>query len=398
MMLTISPAAFFNTIVLVGAIQGFIVSILLFFSKKNRNSNRILATLIFFIALAGFNLYGTYANWFDSGLLRLLPQLIPFVIVMPIGPLIYFYVQSLSGPGFKIGKKERKQFWPVLIDLVPQFTVYIYMGCKMLNVKIHNTAAWGIFIDDYNVYADIPRWMSITFYTWLSAKYLRAYKITNSDRLSAAAVNLKWLKQFILIFMIFQAIWLVYLIPYVIPRYTDWMLTTFDWYPLYIPLAIIIYWLGIKGYMVSYQQISADRKLPVNISGLSLQLVEQVIISLTKAMNDEKIYLNPNLTVAIMAQHTGFAPKIISAVLNQHLQKGFNEFVNGFRVTAFKKKILLPETNNLTIAGIALECGFSSQATFQRIFKEITGQSPTEFRKTAMLTDQLQFNITQNPI
>jgi AraC-like DNA-binding protein/putative Ca2+/H+ antiporter (TMEM165/GDT1 family) len=387
MMLTISQAAFFNTIVLVGAIQGFIISSLLFFTKKNRYSNRILAALIFFIALAGFNLYGTYANWFNSDLLHLIALLIPFVIVMPLGPLIYFYVLSLSGSGFKIGKKERRYFWSVLIDLVPQFTVYIYMACKMLNVKINNTAAWGIFIDDYNVYADIPRWMSITFYIWLSAKYLRANKINNDDRLNAAAENLKWLKQFILIFMIFQAIWLIYLIPYVIPRYTDWMLNTFDWYPLYIPLAIIIYWLGIKGYIVSYQQTSADKKLQVNNSGLSVQLVKQVIGSLTKAMDDEKIYLNPNLTVAMMAQHTGFAQKIISAVLNQHLQKGFSEFVNGYRVTAFKKQILLPETNNLTIAGIALECGFSSQATFQRIFKEITGQSPTEFRKAATLTD-----------
>jgi len=40
--------------------------------------------------------------------------------------------------------------------------------------------------------------------------------------------------------------------------------------------------------------------------------------------------------------------------------------------------------NNLTIAGIAFECGFNSQATFQRTFKELTGQSPSEFRKTAL--------------
>ena len=87
-----------------------------------------------------------------------------------------------------------------------------------------------------------------------------------------------------------------------------------------------------------------------------------------------------------MAEHTGFSQKIISAVLNQYIQKSFNEFVNEYRVLEFKEKIVQPEFNHLTIAGIALECGFGSQPTFQRVFKEITGQSPSEFRKNALQT------------
>jgi AraC-like DNA-binding protein len=58
--------------------------------------------------------------------------------------------------------------------------------------------------------------------------------------------------------------------------------------------------------------------------------------------------------------------------------------VNEYRVAMFKEKILLPEMNHLTIAGIAVDCGFNSQATFQRTFKEITGKSPSEFRKAAV--------------
>jgi len=104
-------------------------------------------------------------------------------------------------------------------------------------------------------------------------------------------------------------------------------------------------------------------------------------------MKEDKIYLNPNLNLATLSEKTGIAPKTISAVLNQHLQKSFNEFVNGYRVNEFKEKIVQPEMNNLTIAGIAFECGFNSQATFQRTFKELTGQSPSDFRKTAAETN-----------
>ena len=68
-------------------------------------------------------------------------------------------------------------------------------------------------------------------------------------------------------------------------------------------------------------------------------------------------------------------------MLNQHLQKSFNEFVNYYRVEAIKTKLQDEAANNLTIAGVAMECGFNSQATFQRTFKDLTGMSPSEFRK-----------------
>ncbi|MEI9807656.1 MAG: hypothetical protein WDO16_07125 [Bacteroidota bacterium] len=174
----------------------------------------------------------------------------------------------------------------------------------------------------------------------------QANKRQNNGILNGPSLHFKWLQQFIRVFMVFQVIWLAYLIPYVIPAYTDFMLDTFDWYPIYIPLAILIYWLGIKGYLVSQQQVIADKKANVNNTVTAPELVKQVIASLIKAMETDKVYLNPALNLAAMAATTGFSPKIISAVLNQHLQKSFNEFINSYRVEAFKEKIGHPGWNN----------------------------------------------------
>ena len=371
-------AKLFSTIILLGALQGFIVSSLLFVIKKNRKSNRVLAFLILVITLASFNLYGNYADWFGSPILRFLAQIIPLVMPMAIGPLIYLYVQSILEPEFKITKKQRRHFYPLLIDFIPSITVFIYGIGLLLKLVNNNPAPWGNFIDTFNVYADIPRWMSITIYVWLSAKYLSAYKLKHNGALNGHSVNFKWLSQFIRVFMVFQAIWLVYLIPYVIPRYTDWMLNTFDWYPIYLPMAVIIYWLGIKGYVMSQRQIISDKKSSSN-TALSADLVEQVIASLTKTMDVGKAYLNPSLNLAIMAETTSFAQRVISTVLNQHMQISFNDYVNGYRVNECKKRMGQPDMNNLTIAGVALECGFSSQATFQRVFKASTGLTPKEY-------------------
>ena len=48
-----------------------------------------------------------------------------------------------------------------------------------------------------------------------------------------------------------------------------------------------------------------------------------------------------------------------------------------------------PRFNHLTITGIAFESGFNSQATFQRTFRQMTGQSPREYK---------QLNITNREI
>lgn len=380
-------SSFLNTIILLGAIQGFIISSLLFFSKNNKQSNRLLAVLIFLMSLASFNLYASYVNWFNSDLLTFISNFIPLVVVMPFGPLLYFYIQSSLDSNFKFTRKLRFHFYPVIIDLVPQLTAIVFVVGVLAGIFKNYPQPWGNFIDTYNVYADIPRWVSVSYYVWMSAKYLSSFKQKHKGTLNGQTNNFKWLQQFIRVFAAFQGIWFLYLVPYVIPRYTDVMLNTFDWYPLYIPLAVIIYWLGIKGYIVSQTEANLIKKAqPVN-STLSAEIIRQTIASLKKAMADDKLFLNPNLNLNILSEHTSIPQKTISFVLNQNLNKSFSEFVNEYRIEAFKEKILQPETDNLTIAGIAVECGFSSQATFQRIFKQSTGISPSEFRKSALQTN-----------
>jgi AraC-like DNA-binding protein len=65
--------------------------------------------------------------------------------------------------------------------------------------------------------------------------------------------------------------------------------------------------------------------------------------------------------------------------LNNHLNKSFNEFVNEYRIEEVKKRLVEKGNEHLTISGIALDCGFNSQATFQRAFKHVTGVSPKEY-------------------
>jgi AraC-like DNA-binding protein len=363
-----SFAAIFATILLLGWIQGLILTVLLFASKKNRYPNKFLATIMLLFSLASFNLFLYY-----TPLIKLPPvfsfvlNFIPLIIIMPIGPLLYFYVRSNFEPEFRLQKKHWWQFSPVILDIVPQLIAAVFVIGVLTNNIRNNPAPWGQAIDTYNVYADIPRWLSVSIYVGLSLKYLR---LTGAD-----SARQKWFRQFLSIFMVFQAIWFIYLVPYVIPSLTNYMLDTFDWYPVYIPLVILIYTLGIKGYLQPPQDaVPVKKAVPP-----SQTVVQEVVPALKQAMEHDRIYLNPELDLALLSDHTGIPPKTISAVLNQHLQQSFSEFINGYRVADFQQKALSEEFRDLTIMGIAFESGFNSQATFQRAFKQITGVSPREY-------------------
>ncbi len=358
---------FLEILILLGALQGLIISSMLFFSKQSRQSNRILAALIFFMAQASLFLYMTGTSWFsNSPVVNFVFNFIPMIVIMPMGPLIYFYIRSFSDPAFVFKKKYRIHFYPVLIDIVPQLTVIIYIAGLIFKWFPKHDAPWGLFIDQYNVYADIPRFLSVSIYLWAGNRYLKSQ-----------LHPIPWLKQFVKIFTAFQVIWLCYLIPYEIPKYSNRLIDLVNWYPVYIPLSILIYWLGIKGYMAS-QTKSEFGKIRKS-STLDKVVGEDVIARLRKVMEEENLWLNPALNLALLASHTRISAKTISAVLNQHLDKSFNEFINGYRIDAIKSRLLSAEDKNLTIAGLAYECGFNSLPTFQRAFKAIQGESPSEF-------------------
>ena len=366
----ISGPTFLNTLVLLGALQGFIVCILLFLSRKNRQANSLLGALLLLISLASLNIYLLETRFFlSSKAWRVIGTAVPFIVTMPIGPLLYFYIRSSLNHNFKLTRKDYLHFTPALLDIIPNVVAVMYAivtGADMTNTN----SFWKVFTDEYNIYIDIPRWISVSAYLILSIRFLR---ISNN---LVEIHQYGWLKQLTHIFLGFQIIWFAHLIPYIMPMYRHALLEQVGWYPVYIPLTALVYWLGIKGYFSSQTAYSVKK---VSTSSLSPEIISAVVVALQNAMGSSRLYLSPSLNLSSVASHLSVPPKTISAVLNQHMKKSFNEFVNHYRIEEFKKKAGSLEYEHLTITGLAFECGFNSQATFQRTFKQSTGMSPSEF-------------------
>ncbi|GAB3907620.1 hypothetical protein GCM10028803_41680 [Larkinella knui] len=372
--MTIPPL---DLILLLGTAQGFILATLLWFNRKgNRLPNRLLATLVALLASASLAVGIPIMNpW-----INLFVDFVPLIIAMPFGPLIYFYTRALLDSEFRLGKRERRHFWPVIIDCGSKIMAWIFLFGLLFGVFEHSdNRKVGWLMDEYDKYADIPRWISVTIYVMVAYRWLGRFQKANSDKTAQQRASVRWVRQLLLVFATFQTIWFLHLVPYIIPQTSNALLDAFGWYPLYIPIAIMIYWLGLGGYIHARNPVLPEPVRKTSPVVLPDELIQETTSGLRKAMEIDALYLDPELTVEKVGRHLQLPAKTISAVLNQHRGKSFNTFVNEYRVEEVKRRLNDAASSNLTLTGIAFECGFNSQATFQRTFKQMTGVSPKEY-------------------
>ena len=103
-----------------------------------------------------------------------------------------------------------------------------------------------------------------------------------------------------------------------------------------------------------------------------------LLASLDQTMREQKLHLNPNLSLAMLAKKIGSVSTTVSQVLNDRLNKSFNHYVNEYRIAEAKQ--LLVEAPHFNMDMVAERCGFNSSSTFFAAFKKVAGQTPASYR------------------
>ena len=99
---------------------------------------------------------------------------------------------------------------------------------------------------------------------------------------------------------------------------------------------------------------------------------------LQQLMREEQPWLEPELTLAELAHRLRTNTSLLSHVINSGCGQNFNDFVNSYRVAEAERKLQDPRLGHYSLVGIALESGFNSKSTFNRVFKKLTGRTPSE--------------------
>jgi len=114
-------------------------------------------------------------------------------------------------------------------------------------------------------------------------------------------------------------------------------------------------------------------------SGLKEEDARRWLEQLRYRMQEERLYADPELSLYKLADRLALPPHHLSQVINAQAGQHFYDFVNGYRVDAFKEAIQQGRARQLTLLALAYEVGFNSKASFNRAFKKFTGQTPQQY-------------------
>lgn len=124
-----------------------------------------------------------------------------------------------------------------------------------------------------------------------------------------------------------------------------------------------------------------NKTSPYQNSSLTAEDLNRYKDRLLQLMKEEKPYLNMELTQAKLAAELNVPSHHLSEVLNSGFNQNFYDFVNGYRVLEAQKLIQDKAYKDAKILAIAFDSGFKSKTSFNRVFKNLTGSTPSEFRQ-----------------
>ncbi len=138
-----------------------------------------------------------------------------------------------------------------------------------------------------------------------------------------------------------------------------------------------------------HSKIYPDPKSQVSIEkSKAITIDDDTAEDYLKRLNDyiisEEPYLNPTLTLRLLADNLEIHPNQLSRLLNEKLGKNFNEFINQQRIEHFKHLVVDPANSHISLIGLAYESGFNSKTVFNTTFKKEVGMTPKEYQKSQL--------------
>ncbi len=365
-----------------GSLTLFIIALIL--GRKNRSlPNTILVVWLVVFVLNLVSLFVLYEATDPFSTAQHLILEFSEVSIFAHGPLLWLYTKSLTEEGFGLNRKHAYHFLPFGIGYLI-FVIQIFGKMEMVPL-LRNSIT-------------ILKMGSLLVYLMLVLVKLKRHQVRVPHIFSnIEEKNLSWigfLSWGILV------IWAIASGSLLLDRLTTVHIPQYGGLIAHISTCIFIFLMGYFGlnqpsvftsqqnvvfhsefHNAPKKEMKGDQSIKYKHSGLDVKGSKKIQKELLELMKTGKPYLEKELTLYNLAERLQVQPNHLSQVINSLEGKNFFDFINMYRVEAAKEKILLNHYQNLTLLGIAFESGFNSKASFNRAFKKLTGQTPTEYRK-----------------
>lgn len=313
-----------------------------------------------------------------------------------LGPFLLFQLKSLVLPKSHYIKSLYKHLIPfAIVWLVVSVPVFISMATDYFT-------DYGEFYANHEYYISIPDNLFFLAYILSSFRLLKKIQKASKENYSSIEKNdLNWYKHLLigLIFIIVvDSLCTVYELIYPMVHWNIGNVVTFSFVFLYGYLAykgmfqsqiLIPDFLLQKMPAVSYDtenntaetEALVQKTVVKHLDSHTSDEIEKLKKDLFDILKNKKLYLNDSLNLTELAEEMGITNKKLSELLNQHMNISFYTLINDYRVAEVIERMKSYDADKYTLLGIAYEAGFQSKASFNRIFKQKTGISPSKYKK-----------------
>ena len=357
----------------IGVSQGLFLSIALqTVTNKNKSANKILSILLF---IAAFMLFGRilYLKYTDP-LLRQIAFSADTVIFI-FGPLVYLYIRRLT---FFEQKKYRLSFYHYIPAIVLQaFIIWSYFYTPEEFKLIQKTYHIDL-IFKYR-FIQISAITSHFYYLYKSYKLVKSYQKQEKKNLSYSQNITSFLKSFITIISVIILLWLIGLSN----KLFKVNLSFINYDMIWISIPVFVYFVGF--YSLNQPEVFRIQLKTEKKKITKKRLDEKVLLQLQEKLNllmqDEKIYLDNQLTLRSLAEKLNTSSNNLSWLLNSVYNCTFYEYINRSRIKTFISKIENGEHKEYTVLALSIDSGFNSKSTFHKAFKAEMNDTPTNYIK-----------------
>ena len=353
-----------TALLLVISLQLLVVAGLLWMRRFDFLANGLLASLMIVIALTLIPQIIGFAGFYDA-----FPWLsfAPLQNELLVGPLIFAYAYSLATGRFP------KFMWLMVLPGTFDFIYQIYWFVQPIDTR------WARVGDFHsNIYS--PARTGFTFMLTIAGLagagrvYLWHRKFMRNYSSAAAEFDPRWLPVFL---FICGFILITFTTVEVVNLFFE-RLDYFDTYAFHVLLALSCWAMGQAALVMQSERF--PRISTVGIAGEDLPKGRDWIRDAQKLRQqilDENWHLEPRLSAPELARRVGTNDSYLSRTVNQGAGVNFNRFVNEIRIEAVKSRLA---DGSEDVLRAALDCGFNSKATFNRVFKDIVGETPAAYR------------------
>lgn len=379
----------FVDFILIAGIALLGLNILFLVKSKTQFAQKI---LIVFFANALFFLLYYYGYLHKSAIIGAIAVFFAHGVGFMLGPLLLFLLKSLILPKSRYIDQLYRHLIPFGLFWL---TISLPLSISMATDYLTGFGNWYAAHDYYfNLAENLFFLVYIAFTLRLLAQLKR---ITRENYSSAKKNNLNWYSHLLIglvIIIVLDTLCTLYELYFPVIPWNIGTLIAFSFVALYT-------YLGYKGMFQSQillpefllQRLSIttveDPTAPApppkavirQLDHYPIAEIERLKKELFDILEHKKLYRNDALSLTELSETMGISNKKLSELLNQHIKINFYNLINNYRVAEVIERMGALDSDKYTLVGIAYECGFQSKASFNRIFKQKTGVSPSKYKK-----------------